>query len=80
MNKNRKTILFLSDLLRGDPREVSTTVIVNLPSDYNEVVCGYVRDMQVCLTPLILMVHTIYIEINRVNKKSLTSYLTIQKR
>ena len=64
--------------MRDYPREVSTTVTVNLPSDYNEVVCGYVEDMQVCLTPLILMVHTIYIEkcINRVNKKSLTSYLT----
>ena len=38
-------------LLRGDPREVSTPVTVNLPSDYNEVVCGYVGDVPVCLSP-----------------------------
>jgi hypothetical protein len=54
----------------------TTTVTVNLPSDYSEVVCGYVRDMQVYLSLLILAMHTIYIErcINKVNKKSLTSY------
>ncbi|MEA1944883.1 MAG: NosD domain-containing protein [Euryarchaeota archaeon] len=37
--------------MRGDPHEVSTTVTVNLPSDYSEVVCGYVGDIPVCLTP-----------------------------
>jgi len=34
--------------MRGDPREVSATVTVNIPS---EVVCGYVGDIPVCLTP-----------------------------
>lgn len=37
--------------MRGDPREVSTTVTVNLPADYSEVVCGYVGDIPVCLSP-----------------------------
>ena len=37
--------------MRGDPREVSTTVTVNLPSNYSEVVCGYVGDVPVCLSP-----------------------------
>ena len=37
--------------LRGDLREVSTNVTVNLPSDYAGVVCGYVGNVPVCLSP-----------------------------
>ena len=37
--------------MRGDPREVSTTVTVNLPSNYSEVVCGYAGNVSVCLSP-----------------------------
>ena len=38
-------------LLRGEPNEASVTDTVVLPSDYNEIVCGYIEDMPVCLTP-----------------------------
>nr|QNO47603.1 hypothetical protein PGBELJNO_00001 [Methanosarcinales archaeon ANME-2c ERB4] len=34
--------------MRGDPHEVSANVTVNIPS---KVVCGYVGDVPVCLTP-----------------------------
>ena len=37
--------------MRGDPLEVSTAVTVNLPSDYTGVVCGYVGNVPVCLSP-----------------------------
>ncbi|PXF61411.1 MAG: hypothetical protein C4B59_04015 [Candidatus Methanogaster sp.] len=37
--------------LRGDLREVSANVTVNLPSDYTKVVCCYVGNVPVCLSP-----------------------------
>jgi len=37
--------------MRGDSNEVSGTVTVNLPTDHEDVVWGYVGDVPVCLTP-----------------------------
>ena len=37
--------------MRGDPREVTTPVTVNLPSDYADVVWGYIGNVQVYLPP-----------------------------